>query len=288
MPQANDYLLEGFRAGERYALAQPPRARGRIGSELGAATGSSLEFMDHREYQPGDDLRRIDWNAFARTDRLTIKLFKEEVRPRLDILLDGSRSMALRGTQKLRAALVVTGLLTAAAENAGYTRHAWLAGEGCRRVESSHGAVEQWQGLSFDGKWPLVEAFAAAPPTWQRNGFRAIISDLLFPADPADLLNPVSDYAAEVVVVQVLAREDTEAPTQGSFQLVDSETNSRREVYVDASLRRRYVENLQQHQEDWAAAARRVGAHMTTVVAETFLADPRLDDLLRAELLRLN
>src|SRR5262249_59820670 len=78
------YLIEGERAGMRYALGLPRQAPvGMAGSALSQRSGSSLEFKDYRDYQPGDDLRHIDWNAFARSDQLSIKLFREEVHPHL-------------------------------------------------------------------------------------------------------------------------------------------------------------------------------------------------------------
>ena len=100
------YLAEGERAGCRYALAAPRRLPlGAAGMHQGGRSGSSLEFKEHRDYQPGDDLRHLDWNAYARSDQLIVKLFHEEVNPRLDLVLDGSRSMALPGSAKERAAL---------------------------------------------------------------------------------------------------------------------------------------------------------------------------------------
>ena len=79
-----------------------PRQRrsGLLGGTLSQRAGSSLEFRDHRAYEPGDDLRHIDWNAYARTDQLTIKLFREEVTPHLDVVIDTSRSMDLEGTRR--------------------------------------------------------------------------------------------------------------------------------------------------------------------------------------------
>ena len=74
------YLIDGERAGARYALAVPRSIPfGTAGSQMGKRPGSSLEFIDHREYQPGDDLRRIDWGGFARSDKLTVKLYRDEV-----------------------------------------------------------------------------------------------------------------------------------------------------------------------------------------------------------------
>ena len=109
------YLQEGQMAGRRYRITIPPRlAQGTVGSHLGNRAGSSLEFLDHRSYQLGDDLRRIDWYAYARTDKLTLKLFREEVCPHVDILLDGSQSMHLAESEKVRATLGIASILTQA------------------------------------------------------------------------------------------------------------------------------------------------------------------------------
>ena len=90
------FLIAGEQAGSRYALCSPRNApSGLAGVELGNRSGSSLEFREHREYEPGDDLRRIDWSVYARSDKLTVKLFREEVSPHLDVVIDSSRSMAL-------------------------------------------------------------------------------------------------------------------------------------------------------------------------------------------------
>src|SRR6266545_2852045 len=126
--ECRSYLIEGESAGMRYAL-EPPRAASAAlaGLQLGRQAGASLEFRDHRDYQPGDDLRRIDWNAFARSDRLTVKLYREEISPHLDVVLDGSRSMALESTAKARAAVGLAAAFAVAAENAGYSHNAWLA-----------------------------------------------------------------------------------------------------------------------------------------------------------------
>ena len=97
-PALQQALRDGEKLGLRYALQIPQvAASGIVGSRLGRRAGSSIDFQDYREYQPGDDLRFIDWGIYARTDRLSIKLFREEVTPHLDLVLDGSRSMNLEG-----------------------------------------------------------------------------------------------------------------------------------------------------------------------------------------------
>src|SRR6516164_5404978 len=127
MEHLREYLKEGERAGQRYALRLPrPTPRGATGAAMGQRAGSSLEFKDYRDYQIGDDLRHIDWNAFARSDQLSVKLYREEITPHLDLVLDVSRSMALEDTAKARATLALAACLATAAANAGFGRTIWL------------------------------------------------------------------------------------------------------------------------------------------------------------------
>src|SRR5271156_7116709 len=105
-------LRDGEQLGARYALQVPQSAAsGTIGARAGRQAGSSIDFQDYREYQPGDDLRFIDWGIYARTDRLTVKLFREEVTPHLDLILDGSRAMGLSDTGKGEALARLAALL---------------------------------------------------------------------------------------------------------------------------------------------------------------------------------
>ena len=116
-PILQQALRDGEKLGLRYALQIPQvAASGLIGSRLGRRVGTSIDFQDYREYQPGDDLRFIDWGIYARSDRLSVKLFREEVTPHLDVVMDGSRSMNLEHTAKAPAAAKLTALLASAAQ----------------------------------------------------------------------------------------------------------------------------------------------------------------------------
>src|SRR5476649_2800473 len=108
-------LRDGEKLGLRYALQiTQVAASGQTGSRSGRRAGSSIDFQDYREYQPGDDLRFIAWGIYSRSDRLVVKLFREEVTPHLDLILDGSASMNLDGTAKAAAAAQLAGLLDTA------------------------------------------------------------------------------------------------------------------------------------------------------------------------------
>ena len=133
-----EYLLKGEQLGSAYTLTVPDYIfNGGAGLKLSNRSGSSLDFMEHRDYMPGDDLRRLDWNVYARTDRLAVKLYREEVNPRMDLLIDGSASMNLAGTAKCEAALTMAAFLTAAAINASFTRQMLaFAGNDCAAAQS--------------------------------------------------------------------------------------------------------------------------------------------------------
>ena len=88
-------------------LRLPLRSRswqGQAGEFAGSGTGSSLDFQDHRAYSPGDDPRHINWQAYARTGNYTMKLFREEVRPVVDLIIDTSESMFFEERKAARTA----------------------------------------------------------------------------------------------------------------------------------------------------------------------------------------
>ena len=282
------HLLDGRRAGARYAFTAPrSTSAGLAGAHLARRPGSSLEFMDHRDYQPGDDLRRIDWSAYARNDRLSIKLFREEVNPHVDLLIDGSRSMALEGSGKSAAALALAAALATAAGNSGFTHAAWLGGGQWTAVPDGRRSPETWQGIDFEHRGSLAEPFHGAGGLWPARSTRVFLSDLLWFGEPEAAMAPLAAGAARVVIVQVLAEADVEPPGQGNIRLEDSETGEQEEVFVDAAARRRYREALSLHQENWHRAARQVGGVMVTIVAERFLRDWSLDALLAAGVLKV-
>jgi uncharacterized protein (DUF58 family) len=244
-----------------------------------------MEFMDHREYQPGDDLRRLDWAAYARSDKMIVKLYRQEVCPHLDVVIDGSRSMALPDSEKLRASLALAAALSTAADNAGHSHRAYLTGQGCRPVVNGGEQPMLWQGLAFDSRESPPQSLRALPPPWRPRGIRALISDLLWLDDPRELLTGLSDRAAAVYVIQVLAAADVTPPERGNLRLVDSETEITEELFLDATAQTRYRNNLQRHREDWHRAARQVGAIFVPLLAEEVCGNWNFSKLVEAGIL---
>ncbi len=272
------------RAAARYTLVVPRRTAP-SGRHLGGRSGSSFELLEHREYQPGDDLRHLDWSAYARSDRLMVKLFHEEVQPHVDLLLDASRSMALQGSAKAGAAAGLVAFLTRAAARAGLTCGVWLAADGCRRLAGagrfegdSAGPppaglplVRLLENLELEHRGSLGQSLDRLPPRWRPRGIRLLLSDLLWDEQPRAVLARVARGAAAVWVVQLLASADVDpgrSPGGRPVRLEDSETGEVRDLLLDAAALEAYRRALGTHREGWHRACREAGAVMVTLVAE--------------------
>ena len=281
-----DHLIQGCKQGQRFCL-MPPRAvpQGLTGGRMGQRTGSSLEFMDHRAYQPGDDLRRIDWNAYARSDKLTVKLYREEINPHLDILIDDSRSMALTQTEKPGASLALAAALATAAANTHFTWDCKRLGERCESLRNGSHSPPLWEGMTFNYTGTPQTSLQSGGARLRPRGIRFFISDLLWLGEPEAVLTRLCEQAGSVCVVQLLARADIETPRYGNLRLEDSETGEVLEVFVDASVQQRYHQRLARHQQYWDDACRHYGVAMVTLVAEDLMDTWDLDALLAQELL---
>ncbi len=295
-------LGAGWLAGLGYTLQRPRQTpAGMLGEQLGSGVGNSVEFMDYREYTPGDDLRRLDWGVFGRTDRLVVKLHREEVSPHCDVVVDASGSMRLEGTAKGAATWGLAAALAAACDNARMTRRVFTARERLEPVAGGEGDVAGWasgdlleesaaaRGGSPGGGGSLGRALHHVTVPLRRRGVRVLVSDLLIPDDPWSVVSRLGEGAggaAAVFVVQVLARQDADPRWTGDLRLIDSETGALREVRLDAAALRRYHERLDRLREQWRGACRRVGGRLIELIAEDVVAGWDLRPLAEAGLLR--
>jgi len=274
------YLQQGEQEGQLYSLKIPREALGGKQGHLGGfGAGTSLDFRDFREYQPGDDLRRIDWGVYGRSDRLMVKLFREEVEPHADILMDTSCSMHLEATDKAQAALKLAALVSVSARNAGCTCMAWMTNQGCLPVENGANQPCLWQGITFSSVRPLSDEIAFLPPRWRRRGIRILISDLLFPGDPQMILSRMTEGSAVFYVIQVVAEADRNPFFKGNLRVTDSETGETADLFFDEHARKTYLTALENHQHNWREACRRMGVFLTTFTAEELIRHWDVTDL---------
>ncbi len=236
----------------RLDLAYRRPARGLYAGERRSPRAArSPEFSDFRPYVPGDDFRQIDWRAFARLERLTLRLYVAEEEACLNVVVDASQSMALGeppkwpAARKLAAALAFLGL-------AGMDRVVvgTLDGRSLAPLRGRDGVARIWSFL--EGLEPAGEASPAdlSRLRWLRPGMTAVISDFLAgdpdtgPADWAPALAGLRSRRQEPVLWQVLAPDEEEPQLAGDFKLVDSESGRQREITITPGVVDAYVRAL--------------------------------------------
>ena len=261
LPSAIDPTVfdEGFlRQLERLLLVTRRPVRGGLkGVRRSTKRGISVEFADYRDYTLGDDLRQLDWNIYARLERLFIKLFIEEEDVTVHLLVDASASMDVGTPNKLlfakraAAALAYVGL-------ASYDRVsvAVLQGRAARRFPAVRG-----KGRIFRVMADLSGARAAAGPTdlhaaarhyaaqVRARGPLILISDLFDPA-AAQAIAELAGTRSEVVVLHVLSPDELDPPLAGELRLVDAETAGGIDITADLTTLDAYKRRL----ADWRAA----------------------------------
>jgi len=229
-----DYTIAAEIAGiaGRYRLSLgAQRFRGRMGGRRGYGVGSSQEFFDFRDYAPGDDLRYIDWRGYARTEQLRIRLHQEEVAPYVDILVDTSASLRSTPGKERAARLLASSFVQ------------WAKREGAvARLSALGGGEVLADELTFEGP-----TGAPMPPVvpLRPGGVRVLLTDGLWPEDPAPGLLRLMAGAARFFCVQLLDPWELEPQAEGAMTLVDCESGLRAEVQLDARAVAAYRERLQ-------------------------------------------
>jgi uncharacterized protein (DUF58 family) len=253
-------------AGFRLAIPRTPLT-GRAGERLGAGTGSSLEFQDYRPYTPGDDLRHVDWAAYARSETLAVRLYREEVAPRIDLVIDVSRSMAVTEVKRRAYGELLGTLAFACGHTAADIRLVTAAGVAApplQRPEDIEGAL---------GCDAAVSALEAPHLPLRRRSLRIVVSDFLFPHDPDDLVVRLGRECAQLSLIQLTLREEAEPPAAGGQRLVDVEGKGELDLVLDAAAVRDYKARFSRLRLGLSTAARRAGARFAHVVAGTAVRD---------------
>jgi len=247
-------------ASSRIAMPRSP-ARGGFGERLGTNAGSSLEFQDYRQYAAGDDLRHVDWAAYARSEILTVRLYREEVAPRIDIVVDTSLSMTVTwGKAKAYGALL--GLLACAAEStAADTRVITGTASEAARLQR---AEDLDRLLDCSDRISAVERL---PLPLQRLSVRIVVSDFLFPHDPDALVAHLARDAAALALIQLTTGEESDPAPDGPFRLVDVEGNGELDLLLDANAVNEYRDRFNRLRLGLDRASRRAAARFAHVTA---------------------
>lgn len=273
--------------------ARRPMASGRPGRRRSPLAGSSMEFSDFRRYSPGDDFRRIDWRAYARLERLFLRVFEAEENMTVTILVDCSDSMYYGTPAKaelaiaLSAALayislkcedsVIVGALTdrlvSYRRSSGGKNAIWNIGDFLTRLPRS-------------GSTDLNRALYDLGRVVNSPGLTIILSDFLAPGGYQTGVRAVRQLRQEVALLQILSPDEIQPDIQGDWQLQDSEGTGSIDVSISPGILAAYQQRLADFTQEIAEFAHMHMATYALVPSEMTVVDVVQRLLRQIELVR--
>jgi uncharacterized protein (DUF58 family) len=214
-------------------------------------TGAGVEFADHRDYQPGDDFRYLDWNVYQRFDRLLLRLFEEEEDLAIYFIVDASTSMGIPGrdshatklryAKRVAAALAYVGLANLDRVSISSTTDKVMG-----RMAQTRGKARIFKVFRFlkelkaDGQTNLEDALKSFVAQNKRRGLVVLASDLYDPHGFERGINVLRYNKFDPFVVHVVDKEEAKPKLAGDVLLYDCETGDEREVTVTAKVLERF------------------------------------------------
>ncbi|CAN5149333.1 DUF58 domain-containing protein [soil metagenome] len=220
-------------------------------------TGSGIEFADHRDYQPGDDFRYLDWNVYQKFGRLLLRLFEEEEDLAIYFIVDASGSMAFGDGEKLRqakrmaAALAYVGLANLDRVSIVSTSDQMMG-----RMPETRGKARIFKVFRFlrsvepAGTTDLEDALKTFVARHKRRGMAVLISDLYDPKGFEKGINVLRYNKFDPFVIHVVDKREAKPKLAGDIMLYDCETGDEREVTVTAKVLSRFEEVYGEYLKD--------------------------------------
>ncbi len=246
--EPEDFLSPGFlRKLEQLSLTAKRVFPGRMrGERRSSKRGASVEFADYRNYTIGDDFRRVDWNVYARLEKLFMKLFVEEEDLHVYLLIDASRSMTFGSPSKLlyakRAAAALGYIALSGLDRVGF---ASLSSGNTNLLTPKRGkghvfAIFDWlKTIQGNGETNLAASIRDFSLRTRTPGIAVVISDFFDPDYEKGIFALLS-RKFEVSLIHVLDDEEIRPSIVGDLKLVDSETSAEREISITPAVLRRY------------------------------------------------
>jgi len=276
---------------ERLQVVTRRRLAGNLASEHRSPEhGESLDFAEYREYHPGDDFRRIDYQALARLDQLLVRLFEAEQDLTVRLLIDTSASMT---GAKLRQAVRVAAALgfVALVRRDVVTLHTFPLERAPRRFTGRHAAhalFQQLEAIADAGPTGVTPFAAAARDMLSRpgpKGLTVVVSDLLT-AEWEEGLTRLPARGGDLVVVHVLAADELRPEFVGDLDLVDVETGARVPVSLSPDALRRYEQMARAWADGIARRCRQLNAGYVRVLDDADIEQVLLTSWRAAGILR--
>jgi uncharacterized protein (DUF58 family) len=259
-----------------------------LGSHTGSYSsprrGTSLEFADYRRYAPGDDLRYLDWGIYARSDRLYVKLFHEEVDLFVYVFIDASASMAYPSLKEkfLPASHIALALAYVVLANHDHVKLHLLQERTTSRASPFYrgrrrmtDCVEFTTSATPGGALDLPPALAEHLKHLRKPGKAILLSDFLLPAASYQRgLNLLRAFNLDIAAIQVLSRQEVDPsfPT-GTLALVDCEKRTEARIQWDMRMRKDYQTRLAQHNLEIRSFCHQSGIHYSLYVTDRELGD---------------
>lgn len=264
-------------------------SNGTQGGRKSKAKGVSVEFSDFREYAPGDDFRRIDWNAYGRLDKLFVKVFMEEREGVFNFFLDKSKSMDQGDDNKGEMALkivaslgyitinnldriIVSGLEDGNIVDLG-------SGTGKRTFQK---LLRDLNNIEFSGATNLGESIRKRKITGR--GVSIVVSDFLNNGGLENLeegLKYLAFKKQQIILVQVLSKEDMEPTIDEEVTLIDSETREEVKMTLNYKVIEEYKKALKTYNNNLKNMAKKYGAKIVFVRSDESLEKVILDKFTR-------
>lgn len=231
------------------------------GHNMSRFSGPGQEFLDHRSFHQGDDLRAVNWRAYMRFEKLFLKMFQTEPRVPVRLLLDTSSSMTSGSppgdltkfdyARKLAAALVYIGLVRLDS----ILLHPFSSrlldpcpsGGGRHRFQPAENFLRS---LKPGGKTDYFEVSRQFLTRYPQRGLTIIISDFLDDADCFRPLQYLADFGHELLLVQLWGEEDRRPSGKGEIELIDAESAAHMKITFDDRARQAYTEAFDLHSEE--------------------------------------
>ena len=209
--------------------------------------GAGQEFLDHRNFHQGDDLRAVNWRAYMRLEKLFLKMFQVEPRVPVRLLLDTSASMLTYGGGKWDYARKLTGALC----YIGLVRHDTLEIQGfnsrlTQRVFSTGGrhrfagVMDGLSSMKAEGATDYLQMVREFIGAYRQRGLVIVVSDFLDDQSCERALQYLTDFGHELMLLQIWSDEDRTPPWTGELELRDAETGAGMKLDFDEEARRRY------------------------------------------------
>ena len=259
------------------------------GHNMSRFAGSGQEFLDHRSFHHGDDLRAVNWRAYLRLEKLFLKMFQVEPRVPVRMLVDTSDSMATLGgvkfdyARKLAAALCYVGLVRL--DN--IELHGFANSLSPRILSSGGrhrfpGVMERLSDWTAGGKTDYMAMVREFIGNYSARGLVIVISDFLDDNGCERALQYLSDFGHELMLLQLWADEDRTPPWTGELDLRDAETGSSLRLDFDATARERYTAAFDEYCSVLQNLAMRSGGRYAGISTSQ-----RIENVMFSELVRV-